>query len=220
MKKICAQPEGGVIKNMSTVIAVISVLISGFALAVSIRSCKQTERSVSLQKAGFFSERLMVLTGKIADQSNNLSLCPIESDAKLLKADLYFPKAFSPRLRSAIVPDFSVTLNDVKEKLAEVIATNVPKKEGILVEGLEGQLQVIIEDYYIKKGESYSQRGIYSIIYQYSICNNVVQKLSLKGLVFHGRVPSDVDIYTLVDDLWESRIREMAAIEYFYGYLE
>lgn len=124
--------------NASDRIALAAVVIAIISIVVSVRSCQQTERSLRLSEREFEESHSTFWTGTV-DDKNVLRLVPSNPDVKIQAAWITFPKPFKSGAGDTLgpegqlrPPDYSVSIQEVRNKIAEMIKKDTIYTNGII----------------------------------------------------------------------------------------
>lgn len=187
--------------NTETVLSALSVAIAVIALGVSIKSCRQSERSVSIAEEEFASARSAVWTLEVSGDSL-ARLTSVSDEIQLQKAFLYFPPNFGIAALPVRSPNYQLSAS-LAERAIQIGINQIGRsrtKKRIL--GPVASVPVAIESWYAVRGKSFRDVAIYSLEFHPRALSDSVD-VDVSGLSFARRLNSDDNVRNVLMDEWK-----------------
>ena len=132
------------------------------ALGLSIYGIFQSRAAQYLAEHQYISERMLVLTGKIED--NSLILSPVDDEFRLQQGFCYFPESLDAS-REFISPDCKISLVLTEFRLQELFKNLIKPLKNNVQYMPYGVIPIVIDAQYVAKNEVFEDRGFYMLSY-------------------------------------------------------
>ena len=186
-----------------------SLGLSVCALIVSVRSCSYSERALSLSGDDFAAARTVVLNGKADPANFTMRLECLDQQMSLQRATVWFPRQLRLGSSSVHQPDFLLDLITLRFMMSEALddrMASLGKTEGFF--SSEGSVPIIVESYYVAKGQSRVDRSRYEIPYRYFRFGEK-RKLTFNGLYYIRPIDRGAKVGDVLDESWQSVLSNM-----------
>jgi hypothetical protein len=185
----------------------LAALLSILAILLSIYSVVQSRAAQELAERQFQSERKLVLSGVIHDQS--LILQPTDDEFRLQQVYCHFPKSLDAS-REFISPDCKVSLLLAESRLQDLFAKRVKPEKNQIQYMPYGVVPVVVDAQYVAENEVYHDRGFYTMSYSAIQSDEPFKRptIEIRGLLFVCRLPPDIDPQAFVETRWEESLSQ------------
>ena len=185
----------------------LAALLSILALILSVYSVVQSRAAQELAERQFQSERLLVLSGIIQDQS--LILQPTDGGFRLQQGYCHFPNSLDAS-REFISPDCKLSLLLAESRLQDLFAKLIKPEKNQIQYMPYGVVPVVIDAQYVAKNQVYHDRGFYTVSYSATQSDERFERptIKIRGLLFVCRLPLEIDAQSFVETRWEEAISQ------------
>lgn len=201
-------------------LATTAIIIALASLAVSVKSCQQTERAVTLAQLEFDEARSFFWLGTVNSELA-LELNPSNPDIKIQAADATVPRLFAP------FPDhpslelgpvkYLISLASADAKLRDLWTKDTvfdPEDGSFRVtQSVPNAIPIAIESRYVVRGQIRADRSLYYLSYSVTALANPratapihykIETVEYAQLRFIRRLSETDDATAVVQEIWES----------------
>jgi len=203
-------------QNIDKVVNLISLLISALAFYYSVKSSRQAAYAQELATREFYGTRSVVLKGSLDEKKDKFLLAPIEPQIALQAAFVYFPSQLKVGKITVSQPGFEISLTLFKSELIKFWNQKFTKREEDKALVLPNvTIPIIIESYYVSKGEPFNDRALYYLDHTCVVLDNPDEppSISINGLLYGGRLKGEIDPEEFLKNFFEERLKEVPVIE-------
>ena len=159
----------------------------------------------------YYSSRIIILKGTINKGNNELFLIPLDPNQHIQRLISYLPTAIDNTPWDLMPPNYSMPLGSVREKLQSFVESKFKRKPGYIFTTSNAHLPIIIDSVYIAKGELFSDRSEYILIYEWFLDDqrNKRPKIIFKALVFKEKLNLTSKPSLLLSREWEELVKQL-----------
>jgi hypothetical protein len=193
-------------KNIERIGLVISILASGIALIISIRSCSDSNEALEISRKEFQAKRLLILKSELGNTSPGFEFRTFDNNQKLQKLLIYFPSQFCSNPLTAEPPEFYFDISELQDSLLIILKRNIPNykpTDRIYIQNIP--IAAIIVSNYVVAGEALSDSSLYnfeSSFRQEYFNNSSETQIEFKNLIFKNRLSEESDFDRSLEDDW------------------
>ncbi len=191
--------------KLELIFSAVSVFLAALALIISIRSCSQAERATVIAEKDFLSSRTATWTLEITQNDSN-RVKSVDDEVVLQKAFMHFPPGFGVSATVIKSPDFDIPF---PAKTAIVVAMSQidDLRTKFMLNNVVSSVPVVIESWYVAKGESFRDRSMYSLEFRQEASSNSdelsINTIDLSGLSFARRLNPDDNVRDVLQSEWD-----------------
>lgn len=203
-------------QNIDKVVSLISLLIATLAFYYSVKSHRQAQYAQELATREFYGTRSVILKGSLDEKKEKLLLTSIEPQIALQAAFVFFPPQFKVGKITVSQPGFEISLTLFKHELTRFWNQKFTKREKDKALFLPNvTIPIIIESYYVSKGEPFNDHALYYIDHNCVVLDNPNDPpgISINGLLYGGRLKGEIKPDEFLKNFFEERLKEVPAIE-------
>ena len=162
-----------------------SAIASGIAILISIKSCQISNNTYDLASTEYIQERSLLLTAEFSDNNNSIRLKPTNNEITLLIGSVIFPS----RLHDSPIPVSSSGelwgMGSLIPNLQDYALEKAPRETGF-TKLKTSTTPIIINSYYIAKGDTYTDHSLYLLKYDTLIYEDPDKQptIHFRGLLF------------------------------------
>jgi hypothetical protein len=192
---------------------VVTALISVVALIFSVRGFNIASRSLEISKNEYLSGRTAIYDGNIVDKNDVIRINSTNKDILIQDAIVFFPPQTNIGEMSLTPPEYGIPLISLKYKLEEAIISTIKKEKGFSKLAPDSRFPIIIKSRYVAKGESFSEKSLYTVRYRWTLGDNQDDRpdIEFTGLIFEQRLPFNEDEIKLLKELWGDTLARLKA---------
>lgn len=192
----------------SNVIAVASAVVALVALGVSLRGCQLAQDANLQTQRQYREERSLILQGDFAEDGESVKLLSISDSATLLEAKVYFPSEITKHVSTFLPLEKTLYLSTAISGLQDVIQKRVPSESGHMKISTDGKIPVLIDAYYVSRGEAYQDKSVYLLGVEFVVGEESSTPPAVKftGLTFLRRLDVEKPVNPkMLDDMMNSK---------------
>lgn len=192
-------------RSPAAVLSIVSTMLSVFAIAVSIKSCDVSERSLALSNKDYIASRSTIYKAVINDKNDELFLSAIDSGIQIQYGTIYVPPQLDKTEWPISPPKFGLPLVVMRGNIEAFLDRNVTREKGYIKVIDQTSIPLVIVSSYVSKGESYSDTSLYQLIYTGVVSDESFKSPSIifDGLVFNKRLPTNTNPKEFLAELWD-----------------
>lgn len=187
-------------------ITILTLLFSLVAIIISVMSYQVSQNAFNLSEKEFDQDRQIILKGQFTEDFK-IKVVPIDQSFHFLKGRAYIPsKIYQDEIPIQGDGNFW-HMGSIEFHLNNFIDTTLITEANFITIG-EMSIPIVIDSYYAIKGESYSDRSLYSLdlIIQNSNEESKYPTKTPLGLVYLNRLGfDDNDFIKNLDELFEQK---------------
>ena len=197
-------------------LAIAAIIVAVASLAVSVKSCQQTDRAVTLAQLEFKEARSFFWLGTV-NPDLALELNPSNPDIKIQAASVTVPKLFAPFPDNTSIElgpvKYAISLTSVDGRLREMCAKDTVFEDGMFTvsQSVPRAIPMAIESRYVARGQIRIDRSLYYLSYSVTALMDPkgpihykVEALEYAQLRFMRRLSETGDAALVVEEIWQS----------------
>jgi len=203
--------------TLSDQVSIVAAVIALTSLAVSVRSCQQTDRAMALAEREFEEARTFFWTGAV--EKLQLHLMPSNPDVKPQAVEIVLPKVFDPFPSTVDDRKLTYSLEKTQHKLKELWeASVVYEGDNVFASATPPPrvIPLVVECRYVVKGQVRQDRSLYYLTFDVTMLMSPkttphvsLQSVEYSGLRFIRRVPDDMTAEAEVEAAWAQHVTEL-----------
>jgi hypothetical protein len=176
------------------------------ALLASVKSCLVSDQAYKLTEEEYKAARFPVLVGTVNDKGDALLLRAADSAMTLQNAKVYYPPKLLHEVWTVSPPALELSLLALRLTLEDEINKRVKKEPGqIKISDEDAGIPIVIEPFYVAKGESHFDRALYLVRLQFTLTDDPASPPHVKflGLTFIKHLKTEDEPHKTLSHLWE-----------------
>lgn len=193
-------------RDPSNIIATIAALLALSSLAVSIRSCIVSDRTLEIARLEWASQRTMLLGATVTTDGTALELHSLDPSMILQQGKAIFPAEVDDQEWPILPPDHRLYVVMLRAGLQRVLEEKVGREPGKASVSIDANVPVVISSLFSAKGQLYEDTSLYRIVFSFVIDgdSSAPPTVDFKGLIHLEHMESDRELRKGLDQFWSA----------------